>query len=47
MSYVRKNRRRGFCDSPLLIVYGGHVIIPGMCGKGFDWLVLVDHFIIM
>ena len=28
-------------------MYGGHVIIPGMCGKGFDWLLLVDHFIIM
>ena len=30
---LKKNRRRGLCDSALLIVYGGHVIFPGMCGK--------------
>ena len=30
---LRKNRRRGFCDSPSLIVYGGHVIFLGMCRK--------------
>ena len=40
---LRKNRRRGVCDSPSLIVYGGHVIFRGMCGKWFDWLLLVDH----
>ena len=26
-------KRRGVCDSPLLIVGGGHVIFPGMCRK--------------
>ena len=26
-------KRRGVYDSPLLIVYGGHVIFPGVCGK--------------
>ena len=25
---LRKNRRRGVCDSLLLILYGGHVIVP-------------------
>ena len=30
---LSENRRRGVCDSPLLIVYGGHVIFPGMCGQ--------------
>ena len=30
---LSKNRRRGICDSPLVIVYGGHVIFPGICGK--------------
>ena len=28
-----KNVRRGVCDLPLLILYGGHVIFPRMCGK--------------
>ena len=28
--------------SPLLIVYGDQVIFPGMCGKWFHWLLLVD-----
>ena len=40
---LRKNLRRGICDSLLLIVYGGHVIVPGMRAKWFDWLLLVDH----
>ena len=39
---LEKNRRRGVCDSPLLSVYGDHVIFPGMCGKWFDWLLLED-----
>ena len=30
---LSKNQRKGVCDSPLLIVYGGHVIFPGICGK--------------
>ena len=30
---LSKNQRRGVCDSPLVIVYGGHVIFPGICGK--------------
>ena len=25
---LSENRRRGVCDSPLLIVYGGHMIFP-------------------
>ena len=32
-SSLGKNRRRGVCDSPSLIVYGGYVIFLGMCGK--------------
>ena len=27
---LRKNRRRGICDSLSLIVYGDHVIVPGI-----------------
>ena len=42
---LRKNQRRGVCDSLLLIMYGGHVIVPGICAKLFDWLLLVDHYI--
>ena len=30
---LRKNRRRGVCDSLLLILYGGHVIVPGISAK--------------
>ena len=30
---LSKNQRRGVCDSPLVIVYGGQVIFPGICGK--------------
>ena len=41
---LSKNQRRGVCDSPLVIVYGGHVIFPGICGKWFDWLLFVDHY---
>ena len=29
---LSNNQRRGVCDSPLVIVYGGHVIFPqNMC----------------
>ena len=40
---LSKNQRRGVCDSPLVIVYGGHLIFP-VCGKWFDWLLSVDHY---
>ena len=40
---LSKNQRRGVCDSPLVIVYGGHLIFP-VCGKWFDWLLFVDHY---
>ena len=30
---LNKNRGRSICDSPLIIVYGDHMIFPGMCGK--------------
>lgn len=29
----KKNQRRGVCDSPLLVVCGGPLIFPRMCGK--------------
>ena len=36
----RKNRGRGVCDSPLLIVYVGHVIFPKLWK--IIWLAITD-----
>ena len=40
-----KKSERSVCDLPLIIVFKDHVTFSGMCGKWFDWLFPIHHYI--
>ena len=41
----KKKSERSVCDLPLIIVFKDHVTFSGMCGKWFDWLFPIHHYI--
>ena len=40
-----KKSETSVCDLPLIIVFKDHLTFSGMCGKRFDWLFLIHHYI--
>ena len=42
---LKRKSERSVCDLPLIIVFKDHVTFSGMCGKWFDWLFPIHHYI--